>query len=340
MRATFAAVYNSLPSLSADIEMQVEAAEAETEEQVCEVVPTPPAPTRASLLPATSERSDSTSFSAYPRPPRVSGQLTLSLEQDHVLSAQASKDMRRAVGQSWLTNRFGYPPKGNQQAKLVGQWAEERFLQHTASHQLGYVRRRFFGFSLMLLASYIYAQTRIYVDTVTGDSEFVHDEQNEKLFSVATLLVGAWLIPRAQSRYQLVVSFVAILSYEVQLWGEPRGVEPESSLGRIYRLSELLMFTAVVCLNGCLDYLPCALVCNAAWASFSACEILTALREPAGRTAYQSLLDAFDNIFAGFVAVVMFLYGARRTNRFEREIFLQHTLLSEDVRAAGAEAPA
>ena len=36
----------------------------------------------------------------------------------------------------------------------------------------------------------------------------------------------------------------------------------------------------------------------------------------------------------------MFLYGARRTNRFEREIFLQHTLLSEDVRAAGAEAPA
>ena len=200
MRATFAAVYNSLPSLSADIEMQVEAAKAETEEQVCEVVPTPPAPTRASLLPATSERSDSTSFSAYPRPPRVSGQLTLSLEQDHVLSAQASKDMRRAVGQSWLTNRFGYPPKGNQQAKLVGQWAEERFLQHTASHQLGYVRRRFFGFSLMLLASYIYAQTRIYVDTVTGDSEFVHDEQNEKLFSVATLLVGAWLIPRAQSR--------------------------------------------------------------------------------------------------------------------------------------------
>ena len=81
----------------------------------------------------------------------------------------------------------------------------------------------------------------------------------------------------------------------------------------------------------------CALVCLVACSTFGAAEIAVVLRAPTGHTAYahQAVLGALDNVFAGIVAVVVFLYGARRTNRFEREIFLQHTLLRQDVAVQG-----
>ena len=213
------------------------------------------------LLPLTQERSDDGGLRVH-RPLSIvtAGRSPSLSEAEGTVSAQASKDMRRAVGQSWLTNRFGHPTRGTEQAKRVGQWAEERFAQHTALHQLGYVRRRFFGFALVMLASLIYAQTRLFIqETSERDAEaFVHDAQSEKLVMAGLLLAGAWLIPRAGDYWWLVVSVVALATYEVQLWGKPSGVDPHSSLARVYRLSELVLFVGLVCLNGCLDYLHCA----------------------------------------------------------------------------------
>ena len=111
------------------------------------------------LLPTHAERSDSAAgWGNRGDVSSPAGSHYTNLEQDEMHSAQQSKDMRRLVGQSWLTNRFGHPPGGCEQCKLVGQWAEARFQEHTAQHQACHVRRRLVGVALLLLASCIYAQ--------------------------------------------------------------------------------------------------------------------------------------------------------------------------------------
>ena len=49
-------------------------------------------------------------------------------------------------------------------------WAEARFQEHLTLHQIGYVRRRLFGFALLLLASFVYSQTRLLIAAESAGS--------------------------------------------------------------------------------------------------------------------------------------------------------------------------
>ena len=91
------------------------------------------------------------------------------------------------------------------------------------------------------------------------------------------------------------------------------------------RSTTLLAFCALVSLNSCLDY--CHVLCCAALgvASYLAAELAAAaMADDGGGVPVQRLMLAV----AFAVAAV---YGARRTNRFERQIFLQTEALVSEV---------
>lgn len=114
----------------------------------------------AALLPPETQRSDSVSLhstGARTAPSSSSSEVVAGPDAEPILrqfrswigvgeslSRQANKKMRRLVGQSWLTNRFGDAS------------VEESFGAYLMHHQLKYVQRAMLALGCMLLIAAVY----------------------------------------------------------------------------------------------------------------------------------------------------------------------------------------
>ena len=82
-----------------------------------------------------------------------------------------------------------------------------------------------------------------------------------------------------------------------------------------------LFFVSLVCLNSGLDFLHLILVCTLGVASFALAEIvLFVSNDSFGRTTID---DLPIHVILATILSITSLWGARRTNRFQRQLFLQ-----------------
>eukprot|EP00966_Prymnesium_polylepis_P156311 3611199-Prymnesium_polylepis.2 len=90
-------------------------------------------------------------------------------------------------------------------------------------------------------------------------------------------------------------------------------------VGQAYRLMLTLFFVSLVCLNSGLDFLHLILVCTLGIASFALAEIVLFLANDS--TIEVDELPIF--VILAITLSITSLWGARRTNRFQRQLFLQ-----------------
>mmetsp|Transcript_276 Transcript_276/g.920 ORF Transcript_276/g.920 Transcript_276/m.920 type:complete len:752 (-) Transcript_276:204-2459(-) len=301
------------------------------------------------------------------------------------LSRQANKRMRRLVGQSWLTNRFGDAS------------VEEAFCEYLRHHQLKYIKRVLLLFGFLFAALAIYQQSLLNFESdhrgaggvlEAGVSMMMVKDTDVHIWS-SVCAVAAWALlctDVGAANWLLVVSAFALVTFQMYLRSLSRASEAavfkaaltDAVSGEVADAGVLLLcerlqksyldcpplasqlaaqswhalrfllfgsWAAFLCILSCLDYVWALVDCILVILLFllTECHLFRTLpdvlrdvrkkaelegwgdadfeeaHERLRLTAGAGVVDAL--LFAPLVAL-MLLYGARRINRFERQIFL------------------
>ena len=286
-------------------------------------------------------------------PPTFDAQQTLT-------SSSHSKRLGHAVGKSWLTNRFDAAPQ-----------VEADYHRYLQRHQLRHVKRRLLtcGLLLVVLGGWSWLWEMLGALGV-GRSIGTRWGPASPLFKAAMILLAMFLVlkvPRAARHWPLVVGVAALGTHSLLLWSDTlrpdSGIfEPSdamdcgeaSQLAALWRVRAeadermliLILGLAFVCLNSCLDYVYCGAVCAAMWLSFIGAGLADVslseeLHMRARHTTHAegaraaAVAQVLSSALATMLALGLMLWGARRNNRFERQLFLQSEALLREAHEVG-----